>query len=98
MITLTDKIAIVTGSGRGIGRAIALKLAENGATVVVNDIDRSAQAVAEEIQATGKKSLAVIADVTSATDVAKMVDTAIATYGKIDILVNNAGINRDQLL
>ena len=98
MLNLTDKIAIVTGSGRGIGRAIAMKLAENGATVVVNDIDRAAQAVAEEIQATGKKSLAVIADVTSAEDVTKMVDTAIATYGRVDILVNNAGINRDQLL
>jgi 3-oxoacyl-[acyl-carrier protein] reductase len=98
MINLTDKVAIVTGSGRGIGRAISLKLAENGATVVVNDIDQSAQSVAEEIQAAGKKSLAVIADVTSAEDVAGMVDTAIATYGRVDILVNNAGINRDQLL
>ena len=98
MINLSDKVAIVTGSGRGIGRAIALKLAENGATIVVNDIDQSAQIAAEEIKATGKKSLAVTADVTSATDVANMVDTAIATFGRIDILVNNAGINRDQLL
>ena len=98
MINLSDKVAIVTGSGRGIGRAIALKLAENEATIVVNDIDRSAQTVAEEIKATGKKSLAVTADVTSATDVANMVDTAIATFGRIDILVNNAGINCDQLL
>ncbi len=98
MLNLTDKVAIVTGSGRGIGQAIALKLAENGATVVINDIDQSAQTVAEEIQATGKKSLAVIADVTSAPDVTKMMDTAIATYGRVDILINNAGINRDQLL
>jgi len=98
MIDLNDKVAIVTGSGRGIGRAIALKLAENGATVVVNDIDRSAQAMASEIQATGKKSLAVTADITSSADVAKMVDAAMDAFGKIDILVNNAGINRDQLL
>jgi 3-oxoacyl-[acyl-carrier protein] reductase len=98
MINLKDKVAIVTGSGRGIGRAIALKLAENGATIVVNDIDQSAQTVANEIQATGKNSLAVTADVTSEADVARMVETAIDAFGRIDILVNNAGINRDQLL
>jgi 3-oxoacyl-[acyl-carrier protein] reductase len=97
-MNLSNKVAIVTGSGRGIGRAIALKLAEVGATVVVNDIDKAAQAVAEEIQATGKKSLAVIADVSSASEVTRMIETTMATYGRIDILVNNAGINRDQLL
>jgi 3-oxoacyl-[acyl-carrier protein] reductase len=98
MADLSNRVAIVTGSGRGIGRAIALKLAEHGATVVINDIGPSAQTVANEIQATGKKSLAVIADVTSATNVANTVDAAIAAFGSIDILVNNAGINRDQLL
>ena len=91
-------MAIVTGSGRGIGRAIALKLVEHGATVVINDIGQSAQVVAEEIQVMGQKSLAVTADVSSATDVARLVETAIATFSSIDILVNNAGINRDQLL
>jgi len=98
MIDLSNKVALVTGSGRGIGKAIALKLAENGATVVINDIGPSAQAVAEEIQAMGKKSLAVAADVSSAEDVAQMAEKAVATFGSIDILVNNAGINRDQLL
>jgi 3-oxoacyl-[acyl-carrier protein] reductase len=97
-MNLTNRVAMVTGSGRGIGRAIALKLANVGATIVVNDIDKAAQAVAEEIQATGKKSLAVIADVSSAPDVARMIETTMATYGRIDILVNNAGINRDQLV
>ena len=95
---LANRVAIVTGSGRGIGQAIALKLAEVGATVVVNDINDGGQGVAEEIQATGRQSLAVPADVSSSEDVSKMVEIAVSTYGKIDILVNNAGISRDQLL
>jgi 3-oxoacyl-[acyl-carrier protein] reductase len=97
-MNLSNKVAIVTGSGRGIGKAIALKLAEVGATVVVNDIGESADGVAEEIRAMNRQSLAVLADVSSAPDVTRMVETTIATYGKIDILVNNAGITRDQLV
>lgn len=97
-MNLNNRVAIVTGSGRGIGRAIALKLAKSGATVVVNDIDKTVEGVAREIQAMDRQSQAVIADVSSAPDVAKLVETAIASYGRIDILVNNAGINRDQLL
>jgi 3-oxoacyl-[acyl-carrier protein] reductase len=65
---------------------------------VVNDIGESANGVAEEIRAMNRQSLAVLADVSSAPDVARMVETTIATYGKIDILVNNAGITRDQLV
>ncbi len=94
---LSNKVAIVTGSARGIGRAIALKLAEVGAAVVVNDIGE-AEAVAEEIRAMNRQSLAVMASVSLSPDVARLVETTISTYGRVDILVNNAGITRDQLL
>ena len=97
---LSGRVAIVTGSGRGIGRAIALKLAEDGATVVVNDIGspEPAEGVAGEIRAMKQQSLAVLADVSSAPEVSKLVETTISKYGQVDILVNNAGIVRDQLL
>jgi 3-oxoacyl-[acyl-carrier protein] reductase len=95
----TGKVALVTGSGRGIGKAIALKFAENGATLVINDVGDSApveQTVAE-IKKMNRPAMAVMADVSSSADVTRLVETAITTYGKIDILVNNAGITRDQL-
>ncbi len=95
---LTDKVIIVTGSGRGIGRAIALKLANAGASVVINDIGQAAEAVSREIEAVGGKGQAIIADVSSTSDVTKLVEMTMATYGRVDILINNAGINRDQLL
>ena len=89
---LSGKVAIVTGSGRGIGRAIALKLAEVGATIVINDIGEASpvDSVAEEIKAMNRESLAILADVSLSSDVDRMVETAIATYGRVDILVNNA--------
>ena len=98
---LTNKVAIVTGSARGIGRAIALKLAEVGANVAVNDIPSAAEAlegVVKEIQALNRKALAVTADVSSPEDVARMVESVVSTFGKIDILVNNAGVTRDGLV
>jgi 3-oxoacyl-[acyl-carrier protein] reductase len=97
---LSDRVAIVTGSGRGIGRAIALKLAETGASVVLNDFGEAApvDSVAEEIRAMKRQSLAILADVSSSSDVESMVETAVATYGRVDILVNNAGITRDQIV
>ena len=97
---LSGRVAIVTGSGRGIGQAIALKLAEVGADVVVNDIGEpeALEKTAAEIRALKRQSLGVIADVSSAEDVARLVETTVTTFGRIDILVNNAGVTRDQLL
>ena len=95
---LSNKTAIVTGSGQGIGKAIALRLAEAGAAVVVNSRSEAANAVAAEITGTGKKSTAILGDVSSAADVNRLVEQTIAAYGKVDILVNNAGITRDNLL
>jgi 3-oxoacyl-[acyl-carrier protein] reductase len=99
-MNLSERVAIVTGGGRGIGRAIALKLAEVGATVVVNDVGDStpAEGVAEEIRKMGGESLVVLADISQSSEVARLVDNAVEKYGKIDILVNNAGITRDQLI
>jgi 3-oxoacyl-[acyl-carrier protein] reductase len=97
-MNLDGRVALVTGSGQGIGRAVARRLAEAGATVVVNDIGEAVEAVAEEIRALSRPSLAVAADVSQSEDVAGMMETVVNTYGRIDILVNNAGINRDQLV
>ena len=93
MINLKNKTAIVTGARRGIGRAIALKLAENGANVVVTDIfPEDCQKVVEEIKKLGVDGLAIKVDVTNEQDIVNAVQQAKDKFGKIDILVNNAGI------
>lgn len=95
-----ERVALVTGSGRGIGRAIALELAGAGASVVVNDFGDSSPAdgVVAEIKAMDRQGLVVMADVSNSADVEQLVTTTVSTFGRIDILVNNAGITRDQLL
>lgn len=97
---LNNSVALVTGGGRGIGRAIALELARSGAKVVVNYAGRAdkAEETVQLIQEIGGVGLAVQADVSLSEDVDRLIQTAVSTYGKIDILVNNAGITRDNLL
>jgi 3-oxoacyl-[acyl-carrier protein] reductase len=89
---LRDKIALVTGAGRGIGRATALRLAADGCSIIVTDIDKqSAKNVAKDVASNGCCSLAIGADVSKLPEVDNMVSEALRKFGKIDILVNNAG-------
>lgn len=97
---LENKVAVVTGASRGIGRAIALELAAHGAKVVVNYSGSVglADAVVEEIKGAGGEAIAVQANVADADSVQSLMKMAIDTFGSLDILVNNAGITRDNLL
>lgn len=96
---LAGKVALVTGGAQGIGKAVALLLARNGADIVVSDINlEKAEETAKEVQALGRKALATKVDVAAFGDVEKMVETILTQFGKVDILVNNAGIARDKLI
>ncbi|HJV64173.1 MAG TPA: 3-oxoacyl-[acyl-carrier-protein] reductase [Geomonas sp.] len=98
-MSLNGQVALVTGASRGIGRAIALKLAREGAAVVVTATSvEGAQRTADEIAAAGGKALAVKVDVSSVAEVESLFKEAVAAFGKVDILVNNAGITKDGLL
>ncbi len=99
MSQLTNQIAVVTGAGRGIGRAIALKFAAEGADVVcVSRTAENSEKVANEIRALGRKAWAHAVDVADANSVNPAVEKILAECGRVDILVNNAGVTRDGLL
>lgn len=98
-ISLTDKIAIVTGSGRGLGAATALKLASLGAHIVINDIsEANAQISATAVEQLGRKTLISTHDVSDYASAQNLISETRAKFGRIDILVNNAGITRDAML
>jgi 3-oxoacyl-[acyl-carrier protein] reductase len=99
MSQLTNQVAVVTGAGRGIGRAIALKFAAEGADVVcVSRTQENSEKTATEVRALGRKAWAVSVDVADSTAVGAAVEQILKDAGKVDILVNNAGVTRDGLL
>src|SRR3989304_4953904 len=99
MMIFKDKVALVTGGAQGIGKSICLRLAFEGANIAVVDINLdAAQATAKEIEAMGRKSIALKVNVSNFTESEKMVEDAVASLGGLHILVNNAGITRDKLL
>lgn len=98
-MTMKDHVAIVTGGARGIGKAISQSLAQEGAHLVISDVNLGeAKQTADALASGGRRCLAVEANVTDGKAVAEMVDRVIREFGRIDILINNAGITRDALL
>ena len=98
-MSLNGQVAVVTGASRGIGRAVAMKLAEAGAAVVVTaTTEAGAQRTADEIIAAGGKALGLKVDVSVSAEVEGLFKEAVAAFGRLDILVNNAGITKDGLL
>jgi len=98
-VELTERVALVTGGAQGIGKAVALLLARNGADVVVSDVNlEKAEETSREVEALGRQAMAIRVDVSRLDDVEGMVQTLLDRFGKIDILINNAGIARDKLI
>src|SRR4051794_28940749 len=95
---LDDRVAIVTGAGRGIGRATAVRLASDGATVVVNDVDREpAHETVELVREAGGIAAAAVLDTLDMDQARRLVETTVEQFGRLDILVNNAGTTRDRM-
>lgn len=95
---MTGKTVVVSGSARGIGKAIALRFAELGANVVLSGTSDSVHAVAAEFVESGYQAVAVAGDISTVDGAQALIDMAVSTYGTVDILVNNAGITKDKLL
>ena len=90
---LQDKVTVVTGAGSGMGKAIAMLYAQEGAKVVISDINSdSANAVVEEIKSSGGEAISVVANVAEEADIQNLIDATVSAYGTVDVLVNNAGI------
>ncbi|HPN57065.1 MAG TPA: SDR family NAD(P)-dependent oxidoreductase, partial [Candidatus Omnitrophota bacterium] len=93
---LQEQVALITGSARGIGKEIAMTFAQEGAKVVISDINKSAaDATAEKFRSLGHDAISLACDVTNSADAEDMVNKILDKYSRIDILVNNAGITRD---